>query len=56
MVAGEGKMVSGVEPAMVRVAQAVEFTDVDHDREMGMRRRASRSQNIRNLTMNRAFL
>ena len=30
MIIGEGEMVAGVEPAVVGVAQCVEFADVDH--------------------------
>ena len=30
VIAGEGEMVAGVEPAVVGVAEAVEFADVDH--------------------------
>jgi hypothetical protein len=30
MVASEGEMVAGIEPAVVGVAEAVEFANVDH--------------------------
>ena len=30
VIVGEGEMVAGVEPAVVGVAEAVEFADVDH--------------------------
>jgi hypothetical protein len=35
MVVREGKMVAGVEPAVVGMAEAVEFADVDHGRDLG---------------------
>ena len=35
MIAGEGKMVAGVEPAVVGVAERCEGADVDHGRNMG---------------------
>jgi hypothetical protein len=31
MLIGEGEMVASVEPAVVGVAEAVEWADVDHD-------------------------
>src|SRR6185369_159603 len=41
VIIGEGKMVAGVEPAVVGVAQTVEFADVDHGPEMASRAKAS---------------
>ena len=35
VIVGEGEMVAGVEPAVVGVAEAVEFADVDHGADLG---------------------
>jgi hypothetical protein len=34
MIVREGKVVVGIEPAVVRVAEAFEFADVDHEIEV----------------------
>jgi hypothetical protein len=35
VIIGEGEMVAGVQPAVVGMAEAVEFADVDHGRDLG---------------------
>ena len=59
-VAREGEMMTGVEPAVVGVAERIEFSDVDHDADLGGPFRPSSVTRVtakrRSLTMNRAFL
>jgi hypothetical protein len=35
VIIGEGKMVAGVQPAVVGMAETVEFADVDHGSDLG---------------------
>jgi hypothetical protein len=35
VIIGEGEMVAGVQPAVVGMAEALEFADVDHGRDLG---------------------
>jgi hypothetical protein len=35
VIIGEGEMVAGVQPAVVGMAEAVEFADVDHETDLG---------------------
>jgi hypothetical protein len=37
MIIREGKMVAGIEPAVVGMAQRIEFADIDHVPDLGGR-------------------
>ena len=56
VVTREGKVMPSVEPAVIRMAQAVEFADVDHFADMrAVARRLKCHGCNRNLTTKRAF-